>query len=412
MPPGVEKLPPGPIRFGPMTTDTRWSRRHVCRTAAAVLAATALPGPGWADDTPRVATFRGDAARALQGSGTVPRAPVIRWSFQIGSRVEALAGGGSRTWKGTGWSGQAALAGGRVYVPGLDGTCYCRDAGSGQAIWETAVDDSIKGSITLWDDRLLFGSRDNHLHCLALEDGTELWRLACGGKDVDSTPAVVGAMAWFGAEDKHLYCINPGGDVLWRYATGGSVESSPAVVDGRAYVGSYDGYLHCVDAASGGKIWAFPTGDDTDSSPVVVGDTVYIGSENGFLYAVDRHTGARRWRYRAGGGIWGTPAVVENTVVIGADDALVHRVRAADGAVVWKAPVAAGMWASPTVVDGVVVIGDWDGLLNGLDLQTGKTLWTFETGSYIVSSACIGGGHIYIGARNGTFYCFEQRREG
>ncbi len=395
------------------------TRREVVRWSAALASGLLLPRIGArAQETvaevppvQAVPTFRGDAARAYQGSGPVPRAPVVRWSFEIGSRVEALPGGGNRDWRGTGWSGQAALDGGRIYIPGLDGVCYCRDAGSGEPVWAAAVGDSIKGSITLWDQRVLFGSRDNHLHCLSRDDGAEQWQLPCGGKDVDSTPAVVGARAYFGAEDHNLYCINAAGEVLWSHRTGGSIESSPAVVDERVYVGSYDGYLHCVRADDGTPLWRFPTGDDTDSSPVVVGDAVFVGAENGFLYAVDRVTGERIWRYRAGAGIWGTPAVVDGRVYVGADDAMVHCVGADDGRVLWRGDVAAGMWASPTVVDGLVVIGDWNGVLNALDADTGRSVWTVETGTYIVSSACVAGGRIYIGSRNGTFYCFEDAAE-
>jgi len=401
-------------------TRARLSRRDFCFTAAGTVAATAaLPGLRAAAqepeeltpaliDLPEVATFRGDATRSVQGTGTVPRNPVVRWSFETGERVETLASGGHRTWKGTGWSGQAALAGGRVYIPGLDGVCYCRDADTGEAIWQTAVGDSIKGSITLWYDQLLFGSRDDHMHCLAREDGAERWRLACGGQDVDSTPAVVGGRAWFGTEDTHLYCVNAGGEVLWSYTTGGSVESSPAVVGDRAWIGSYDGYLHCVRADTGDLVWKFPTGDDTDSSPVVVGDRVYIGCENGFLYAIERDTGRMVWRYRAGAGIWSTPAVVDGRVFTGSDDALVHCVDARTGEAVWRSDLTAGTWASPTVLDNMVVIGDWDGVLSGIDATSGERVWTFETGSYIVSSACIGGGRIHVGARNGTFYCLEE----
>jgi outer membrane protein assembly factor BamB len=362
-----------------------------------------------ADSLPPILTFRGDPSRSYQGSGPLPRNLTPLWTFQTGTHTEALSGGRTRTWKGTGWSGQPALAEGRVYVPGLDGVLYCRDALSGAAVWESAAKDSIKGSPCLWGDRILFGSRDNHLHCVSLQDGKELWTLSCGGKDVDSTPAAIGDRAWFGAEDTYVYCIGRSGKVLWRSKTRGSIESSPAIVDGRLYIGSYDGYLHCLSADDGSRLWTFPTGDDTDSSPVVVDDSVYIGSENGFVYRIDRKTGALRWRYRAGAGVWATPSVTEGAVFIAGDDGLVHCIDADTGQVRWRSnAVRGGMWGSTTVVDGLVVVGDWSGWLSALDAQTGGLVWQFETGSYIVSSACIHGGRIYIGARTGTFYCFGE----
>ncbi len=360
------------------------------------------------DPLPALTTFRGDATRSLQGFGPVPRQPVVRWSFTTGTHVETLSWG-KRTWKGTGWSGQAAVAGGRVYVPGLDGVCYCRDFDSGEGIWQARVADSIKSSICIWDDRVLFGSRDNHLHAVSAADGSPLWSLACGGKDVDSTPVAIGDRAWFGAEDTHVYCIDRDGGVIWRSPTGGSIESSPAVVDGRVFIGSYDGKLHCLDAASGEPIWSFITGDDTDSSPVIVGSMLLVGCENGFLYCLDPATGARFWRFRAAAGIWGTPAVVDGRVYIGDDAGLMHCLNLRDGAVVWRRSMGAGTWASPTVVDGCVVIGDWDGVLHCLEAEDGAPLWTRpHSGTYIVSSACIAAGRIVIGVRDGTVYCLED----
>jgi outer membrane protein assembly factor BamB len=355
-----------------------------------------------------IPTFRGNASRSLQGFGPVPRQPRVRWSFVTGEHIESLSRG-SRSWKGTGWSGQAAVGGGRVYVPGLDGVCYCRGAEDGAALWQRAVADSIKSSISLWDDRLLFGSRDDHLHCLARDDGRLLWSLSCGGKDVDSTPAVVGDRAWFGAEDTHVYCIDRAGRVLWRTATGGSIESSPSVVDGRVYVGSFDGRLHCLDAEDGARRWSFVTGDDTDSSPVVVGARLYVGCENGFVYCLEAASGTRLWRFRAGAGVWGTPAVVDGRLYIADDAGLLHCLDAGSGCPIWRASLGAGTWASPTVVDGCVVIGDWEGTLHCRSCQDGSQLWARpHAGSYIVSSACIVGGRIFIGVRDGSFYCLED----
>jgi outer membrane protein assembly factor BamB len=389
-------------------------RRRFCAGLGA--SATWLALGGWsplvrqarAQPAPSIPTFRGDASRSLQGLGSVPRRPRVRWSFVTGEHIEKLSWG-SRSWKGTGWSGQAALGDGRVYVPGLDGVCYCRDADTGEPVWRQAVGDSIKGSITLWGDRLLCGSRADQLHCLSMADGQPLWSLACGGKDVDSTPAVIGDRAWFGAEDTHVYCVDRQGRVLWRSPTGGSIESSPSVVDGRVYIGAYDGKLHCLGADDGAHLWAFVTGDDTDSSPVIVAGRVYVGCENSFVYCLDAVSGERVWRFRCAAGVWGTPAVVAGRVYIADDAGLLYCLDAEGGALIWRVPLGAGTWASPTVVDGCVVIGDWEGTLHCRASEDGAPVWDRpHAGTYIVSSACIAGDRIYIGVRDGTFYCLED----
>lgn len=389
-------------------------RREFCWVLGATGSSFLLPNVGWGTvgQSHALTTFRGGPDRSIQGFGPVPRKPVVKWSFKTEVHVESL-GRGSRSWTGTGWSGQCAVSDGRVYIPGLDGHCYCRDIETGAEIWRYAAGDSIKGSITLWDDLVLFGSRDNHLHAVHRHSGLPAWTLHCGSKDVDSTPAVLGEYAWFGAEDTHLYCVDRQGVVLWKQATGGSIESSPAVSSGRVLIGSYDGYLHCFRADDGHLCWKFPTGDDTDSSPVVIGERVFIGCENGFIYCIDLASGSRIWRYRAAAGIWGTPAVVDGAVYIGDDAGILHCVAAKTGIRLWMSELGSGTWASPTVVDGVVVIGDWAGTLHGLDARNGDVLWQrTHKDTYIVSSAAIIDGLIIIGVRDGTVYCLQESKGG
>ena len=59
--------------------------------------------------------------------------------------------------------------------------------------------------------------------------------------DVQSSPAVVNGVVYFGGEDYNVYAMNAStGALLWSYKTGGGVYSSPAVANGMVYIGSDD----------------------------------------------------------------------------------------------------------------------------------------------------------------------------
>ena len=82
----------------------------------------------------------------------------------------------------------------------------------------------------------------------------------------------------------------------WKFKTGGSIDSSPAVVDGVVYFGSADNYLYAVDSKSGKEKWKFKTGGKIYSSPVVSDSLIYFSSDDYYLYAVDIKTGQLKFK--------------------------------------------------------------------------------------------------------------------
>ena len=56
------------------------------------------------------------------------------------------------------------------------------------------------------------------------------------------------------------------------------VQSSPAVVNGVIYFGSHDNNVYALNASTGALLWSFTTGGPVDSSPAVVNGVVYVGS--------------------------------------------------------------------------------------------------------------------------------------
>ena len=82
-----------------------------------------------------------------------------------------------------------------------------------------------------------------------------------------------------------------GGKVVWQLRTNAIVESSPAVVDGVAYFGATDGRLFAVDADTGHVRWAYDTGGRINSSPSLARGRVCITTYAGSIFCLRQRDG-------------------------------------------------------------------------------------------------------------------------
>lgn len=362
-----------------------------------------------------IQTFRGNPHRRLYGHGYIPATLKLKWRFKTtGFRDSKWIGsdGQKLIWHGTGWSGQAAVVGDRVWLSSVGGYLHCLDRRTGRSLWKFWAGGSIKSSVAYWNGRVYFGSRSHKLFCLDANTGKLLWKFHTPRHDVDSTPVIWKGKMYWGGEDGYLYAMNPiTGAVIWKYKTMGSIESSPTIVGDHIYINSYDGHLHSVDLATGQLRWRFVTGDDTDTTPTYYRGVLYLGAENGLLYAVDAQTGELLWQRATDGGIWSSSAVAKNRVYVGSNDRRFYALDAQTGRLVWKRIIQEGIWASPVWVDGRLLFGDWAGYIYVLRDSDGFKLSSYKTGAYIVSTAAVIDGHVYVGSRDGYFYCFGGSRE-
>ena len=108
-----------------------------------------------------------------------------------------------------------SVAGGLVFVPGLDKRLYAVDAATGQQKW-------------------------------AFEAGAGFF----------CNPLVVDGTSTSAASDGNVYALSAAdGKRKWTFATGGPIYFSPAFDDGKVYIGSTDMYGYALDAATGKQVW-------------------------------------------------------------------------------------------------------------------------------------------------------------
>ena len=415
-------------------------------TAPAPTTTTTPPFDGWVDPASSgqpfpearvegLLTFRGNPTRSYYGEGPVPRQPEHQWAYPSsgGMCSESSDGEGTRTWCGTGWTGEPAVfeRDGRTWVVfgAYDRAIHFVDADTGQDIIPPfPTGDLIKGSVTIDPQGypiVYSGSRDNYLRAIAFDrpQPTELWALSADAvsptmwnDDWDGSPMVLGDWLFEGGENSQFHIVklnrSYGEDGLVRVApqlvfnapgwddqllaelgdTDVSIENSVAISGNTVYFANSGGLVQGWDI--GGlkqgrmptRTFRFWTGDDTDASVVV--------DDQGFLYVAsewERHNARAAevgqimkldprhpnrplvWSVADQGadvaGVWGTPALYRDLVIVPTNGGAVKGIDRRTGQVRWELDLPGPTWQSPVVVDGVLVQGDCNGVLHAYDVS-------------------------------------------
>jgi len=387
--------------------------------------------PPWAFDG--LLTFRGSPTRSFYGRGPVPEDPEVQWRYpeEGGLCRQSTVGTATRTWCGTGWTGQPALfrLDGRLWAVfgALDGAVHFLDAETGTPLLpKFQTDDIIKGSVTIDPDGfplVYTGSRDNKYRVIAFDNGEprELWALDAESvsnrlwnNDWDGAGLVLDDYLIIGGENSTINIVKlnrgwgddglvsvdpelifnaPGWDDELLRATDDnvSIENSVAVSGDTLYFANSGGLVQGWDlaplreGADPVRTFRFWAGDDVDASIVL--DT------SGFLYvATEYERGNSRsrelgqlmkldptalpdevvvWSVQENQGIdtgiWGTPALHDGAVIFGSQGGNFRAVDQATGENLWEKKLGFHLWQSPVVVDDVLLMGDCFGTLYAFD---------------------------------------------
>jgi len=246
------------------------------------------------------------------------------------------------------------------------------------------------------------------------------WKFTAGGAVV-SSPSVADELAYFGSQDKNIYCVDArDGHLVWKFTTGARVESSPAVVNGRVYTGADDGYVYCLDAYNGSRIWKVYAGGYIPanfastvilrSSPTVVDGKVYVGSLDTNVYCLNANNGTVEWTFTTDGYITSSPAVAGGAVfVISQEPAsgVLYKLNADYGSLLWNQTIpyhltfmgGTDLHASPTIADGMVFASSNTQEYYGINATTGDIKWTYSDDAaleFIICSTIYKDGKLFL----------------
>jgi outer membrane protein assembly factor BamB len=391
---------------------------------------------------PGITTFRGNAERSYYGQGPVPGDPVVLWRYPSSGALcsESAAGGETKEWCGTGWTGQPNVIvhpGGasEVRIGAYDRHYHFLDGRTGQPVRPDLVTgDLAKGSATSDPDGYPLyyaGSRDNLFRILALDrpEPTVLWSLNAEtsvpdprwNNDWDGAALVIGDYLLEGGENSWFYVIelNRGYDARGKVTVSPrvaatipgfddrlladlpdndvSIEGSVAFRNGVAYFANSGGLVQGWDISRllhGRKgyhrVFRFWTGDDTDAT-VVVDDEgyVYVASELQRFNARSAEVGQLMKldpRNQGDPLVWSVP-ITE---------------RGGDGL--------GGAWATPAISGPMVYEATNAGDLIGVDRATGKVRWRIHLPGPTWSSPVPVDGVLLQGDCAGNLHAYDISR--
>ncbi len=127
--------------------------------AGRAVSETSSPKPGIEKPKPPTAVpmWLGNPTRSFFGTGPMPKALKVIWEFKTSSTRGRLH---PDPWGGSGWPGQPAIVGDRIYFGSADSYVYCLNKSDGTVIWKFKTTDSAKSSPCIVGDRLVIGNLD------------------------------------------------------------------------------------------------------------------------------------------------------------------------------------------------------------------------------------------------------------
>ncbi len=145
------------------------------------------------DDWP---TYRHDPARSGFTKTSVPAELKRSWQTDLGGKLSSVV-----------------LADGKLFVASIDThTVYALDENSGKILWSYTTGGRVDSPPTIYQGRVLFGSADGWIYCLAASDGAVAWRFRAAPKDLRLTAFEQLESVWpvHGSvlvQDGVLYCV-------------------------------------------------------------------------------------------------------------------------------------------------------------------------------------------------------------
>ena len=341
---------------------------------------------------------------SLQGrvAASVPKSPVVEWTFELESPGTA----------------EAAVADGAILVGDAMGILYCIDFESRKLRWKMETGDTIQAAPAVSNGKVFIGSGDKHFYALDLKTGEKLWSIEGGDKfssaaSVVSAPDGSGEWVLVNGYDGITRCLRASdGSEVWTYKTNDFINGTPAVIDGRLIAfGGCDSVIHVIDLADGKLVNKIVTDAQITNSVATIGTTVYSGNHANQLVAAEADADQPAWIYEAGSFPFFTaPAVDDMNVYLGSRDKSLHAVKRADGTRAWTFKTGGRVESSPLAFDDGIVFGSSDGRLYAANLADGTELWRLDLGEDLTAAPVYAQGRIIIAGGGTLFVIHGQAR--
>ncbi len=183
-------------------------------------------------------------------------------------------------------NGSPALDNGQCVFGGCDALIHVVSVTDGTKVAEIDSGSYIAASAAFLNGEVYVGNYGNTFLRADVKAGKIVWQYTQSDAPFFSSPAVADEVVVFGGRDEYVHCVRrDDGRQVWKFKTLGEVNSSPAICGDKVVVGSDDGRLYMLRLADGQQVWSYEIGQPVTSSPAVAGGLVVVGSDDGYVYA-------------------------------------------------------------------------------------------------------------------------------
>ncbi len=336
--------------------------------------------------------FRGNAQLTGVSQSTLPEQPELLWTFEAKGDIE----------------GSPVISSNMVYATSLDSNLYALDLHSGKLQWKYAALAETKASPAVSNGVVYFGDESGAFHAVEVATGKRKWLFQTDG-GVISSGNFYQDRVLFGSYDNHLYCLDAHGKLLWKLETDGYIHATPAIFSELAVVAGCDGLFRVVRIRDGVEVKKAQAGAYVAASTAVLNGRAYVGTFANRVSCFDLNGASVVWEYdhpQRDFPFFASAAVTNEILIACGRDKLVHALNPQDGKVLWTHSTKTKIEASPVIVGSRVFVAVANGDLLALDLKTGKVAWQFESGSSFIASPAVAQGKLVVGSTDGVIYCF------
>ncbi|MGH7520864.1 MAG: PQQ-binding-like beta-propeller repeat protein [Gemmatimonadales bacterium] len=310
---------------------------------------------------------------------------------------------------GRGVRGSPALAEAVIAVGTADRHIVLVDRTSGDVLWRSRLDGTVRSGPLLDEDRLYIASEaqpDGRVYAVRLRDGKVLWRARAGS--VAAPLAFDGDALYAGTEEGLVSRINPEtGSIEWRAPVAGAVRAGPIATPYGLVVATTSDSLYMLDRNTGTVRARLRIPGSALTTPASDGRRVYLATVNGRIVAVDLVSWTISWDRAAGDAVYGAPALVGDTLFVLARNGRLWLipVDAPDAATSHALDIVST--AGPTPLASGVLVGSVSGEILLVDPATGAIRWRAQVVGPIEEPPLVQDRQVVVVAGRGNIHAYR-----
>ncbi len=310
---------------------------------------------------------------------------------------------------GRGVRGSPALGETVIAVGTADRNLVLVDRSSGEVLWRSHLDGSVRAGPLLDEDRLYVATESQpqgRVYAVRLRDGRQLWRAQAGS--VTAPLAFDGEGLYAGTEDGLVLRLEPvHGRVQWRRPLSGAVRAGPLVTATGLVVATTNDTLYSIDRETGSVRAQLSLPGAVLATPATDGRRIYLATTNGRIVAVDLASWSVTWDRPAGDAVYGAPALSADTLFVLARDGRLWMipVDAPDAATSHTLDIVAT--AGPTPLASGVLVGSVSGEVLLVDPRSGAIRWRAQVAGPIEEPPLVRDRQVVVVAGRGNIHTYR-----